>query len=444
MKIIKFRAENFQKLKVVEITPDGAIVNITGKCEQGKTTIIDAIRVALGGGTMPAEPIRQGEKKASVMVDLGEFTVTRKFTPSGTTLVIENKDGFKASNPQELLNKIVGKLAFDPLEFSRADSKKQVEMLLSVVNLEIDTARLEKMAGIKLQVDGSALDILNKYYLEVAENRKLTNRQLDAAKKIFAALDEVEKVEPVSVAELVAEKEKAQAFNEVNKNNRLSILEKEVIAKNAVIKRDNVASEIDQLNNQLIAKKEELDKLKKQAESDAKTYTRYKIAGDKLKDQDLTEINNKILTADATNKQAQQYADRAAKQVERDKFQKEYDEYNLKLKNIADYKTEIVSKTKFPVDGLDFASGGITYNGLPFKQASGAQTLRVSTAIGMAINPRLRVMLIDGAESLDSTQMGIISEMASSEDYQLWLTKVSEDEKVGIYIEDGAVKEVGE
>ena len=58
----------------------------------------------------------------------------------------------------------------------------------------------------------------------------------------------------------------------------------------------------------------------------------------------------------------------------------------------------------------------------------------------MAINPQLRVMLIDGAESLDSTQKKIIADMAETNDYQLWVTEVNEDEKVGIYIEDGAVK----
>jgi len=129
MKIVKFRAENFQKLKVVEITPEGNVV-ITGKCEQGKTTILDAIHVALDGGKMPEMPIRTGQKKAVINVDLADddlkkiMKVQRTFTPSGSTITITNEDGFKASKPQDLLDKLVGALAFDPLEFARADSKK--------------------------------------------------------------------------------------------------------------------------------------------------------------------------------------------------------------------------------------------------------------------------------------------------------------------------------
>lgn len=440
MKIYKFRAENFQKLKVVEIIPDGNVIKITGMCEQGKTTILDAIHAALGGGTMPEEPIRTGERKASITIDLGEMIVTRTFTPSGSTLKIENKEGFKASKPQDLLDKIVGKLAFDPLEFARADSKKQVEMLLSVVDLNVDMAHLQEISGVNIPVEGSPLDKLNKYYSEVMENRKLTNRQLDSAKKVLADMPELEKVEAVSVVDLIAEKEKLEKVNKDNairiagyqgQENDLNTLQGEKIA---------ISNTIKDLETKLEIERKNFESKDIEITAQIRVMEIAKAVIDSKQDKDLTEINLKISTADTTNKNAQKYIDREAKQTEVNKYQLESDNYTAKLKKIADYKTEIVSKTKFPIPGLDFANGGVTYDKLPFKQASGSQTLKVSTAIGMALNPRLRVMLIDGAESLDSKQMAIISEMAVSGDYQLWLTRVSEDEKVGIYIEDGEIK----
>ena len=427
MKIIKFKAENFQKLKVVEISPDGNVVQITGKCEQGKTTILDAIHVALGGGKMPTEPIRQGEKKASVEIDLGDMIVTRSFTPAGSSLKIVNKDGFKASKPQDLLDKLVGKLAFDPLEFARADSKKQVEMLLGVIDLKIDLAKLRDIAGIEFKEFENPLDTLNEAYKEVAENRKLTNRQLDSAKKIIADMPAVVKVDKIPLADLVEEKEKLEVENKRNEIDRNHLADLTADEK-------RLQDEIEMLEQQLQDKKKSL-----LARSE-NCMKQEKIVGG-LVDNDLTNINNRIATVDETNRQADKYVQRQAKQAELDKFQAESDDYTAKLKKIIDYKNELVKRTKFPVKGLDFANGGINYNGVPFAQSSTAQKLKVSTAIGMAINSKLRVMLIDGAESLDSTQMGIISDMAKSEDYQLWLARVSEDEKVGIYIEDGAVKE---
>ena len=50
MKIIEFRAERFKRLSAVDITPEGNTVIISGKNGQGKSSVLDAIWLALGGG----------------------------------------------------------------------------------------------------------------------------------------------------------------------------------------------------------------------------------------------------------------------------------------------------------------------------------------------------------------------------------------------------------
>lgn len=49
MKIVKLTAENIKRLKAVEITPTGALVEVTGKNGQGKSSVLDAIWWALAG-----------------------------------------------------------------------------------------------------------------------------------------------------------------------------------------------------------------------------------------------------------------------------------------------------------------------------------------------------------------------------------------------------------
>ena len=49
MKIVSLQAENFKRLKAVEIKPDGSTVVITGKNAQGKSSILDSIFAAVGG-----------------------------------------------------------------------------------------------------------------------------------------------------------------------------------------------------------------------------------------------------------------------------------------------------------------------------------------------------------------------------------------------------------
>ena len=48
-KILKLTAENLLRLKAVEITPDGELVVVGGRNAQGKTSVLDAIEMALGG-----------------------------------------------------------------------------------------------------------------------------------------------------------------------------------------------------------------------------------------------------------------------------------------------------------------------------------------------------------------------------------------------------------
>lgn len=141
MKIIKFTAENVKRLKAVEITPDGTVQVITGKNAAGKSSVLDAIWLALGGGTAArgtAKPIREGQEQASVRLDLGDLIVTRTWVGDKTNLKVETVEGAKYTSPQGVLDALVGRMSFDPLEFTRLGPSQQVAALLDIVDLNID------------------------------------------------------------------------------------------------------------------------------------------------------------------------------------------------------------------------------------------------------------------------------------------------------------------
>ena len=138
MKITEFRAENVLKLKVVRIRPDGSAVVIGGKNGQGKTSVLTAVASVLEGKkSIPDKAIREGAEKGVVELDFDDgMTARRTFTPGGGgTLTITNKDGMKYASPQKMLETLQGNKAFDPLAFSRAKEKEQLEMLRELVNL---------------------------------------------------------------------------------------------------------------------------------------------------------------------------------------------------------------------------------------------------------------------------------------------------------------------
>ena len=102
-------------------------------------------------------------------------------------------------------------------------------------------------------------------------------------------------------------------------------------------------------------------------------------------------------------------------------------------------KTDALAAAKFPVEGLGFNAEGITFNGLPLDHASDGEKLTVSVAIGMALNPELRVLWFNHGEMLDSDNWAIIEKLAGSEEYQVWAERMSEDPSVGIHIVDGEI-----
>lgn len=444
MKIVKLVAENIKKLKAIEIIPVGNIVKITGACEQGKTTILDAIWWALGGEKNVQDvPVRKGAEKGAITLDLGDKIVTRTFTAAGGgALKVENKEGARYPSPQALLDGLIGKLTFDPRVFARADAKQQVDMLLRVVDLRVDSAKLKELSGVEVTVGDNPLQALNDAYKAVFDQRTVVNRQLDAAQKVLASMPEVEPVEPVTLTELVAEKERLTTVIEENKKAREAVAEQRRKTEQASQAVDGILNEITELERRLAERKKALEVSRKQLEEEDTKHRRMAEAAADLEDPDLADINTRIANADATNEKARQYENRQAKAAEVAGHQQESEALTGRLKSIIDYKEQLVKSTKFPIDGLNFAGGGVTYKELPFDQASSAEKIRISLAIGMALNPRLKVILIDGGEALDKKQMAIVEEMAKENDFQVWLTAVDESGKVGIYIEDGEVKAV--
>ena len=133
MKIVQLRAENVKRLVAVEITPEGNVIEITGKNGAGKTSVLDSIWWALAGNrTHQAVPVRQGETEAVISLDLGDIKVRREFSVREpkegeepipavtiTRLFVESAEGARYPSPQKMLDKLVDTLTFDPLAFSR-------------------------------------------------------------------------------------------------------------------------------------------------------------------------------------------------------------------------------------------------------------------------------------------------------------------------------------
>ena len=59
--------------------------------------------------------------------------------------------------------------------------------------------------------------------------------------------------------------------------------------------------------------------------------------------------------------------------------------------------------------------------------------------MGLAMNPKLKVILIRDGSLLDKDNFTMIAEMAAVADAQVWVEKVGEGDDVSIIIEDGMI-----
>ncbi|HEX2100600.1 MAG TPA: hypothetical protein VHF69_08060, partial [Candidatus Synoicihabitans sp.] len=118
------------------------------------------------------------------------------------------------------------------------------------------------------------------------------------------------------------------------------------------------------------------------------------------------------------------------------------DALTAEIEAIDAQKANQLAEVKFPIDGLSFTEDGVTYNGLPFDQASSAEQLRVSVAIAAASNPKLGVMLVRDGSLMDDKSMTLLAELAQQHDVQVWVERVSQGSECSVIIEDGAVLQV--
>ena len=99
-------------------------------------------------------------------------------------------------------------------------------------------------------------------------------------------------------------------------------------------------------------------------------------------------------------------------------------------------KKDILDNAKFPIKNLGLNENTVTYKGVPLKQCSASENLKISIAIAMALNPKFRVIRVTDASLLDKDNMNIINAMAKKKGFQVWMEVVSSGEEgVGICIE---------
>jgi DNA repair exonuclease SbcCD ATPase subunit len=429
LRITRFSAENFMRLVVVDISPSGDVIEITGRNRQGKTSVLDGIWAALGGtSVVPDMPIRRPKKgseepaptKASITVELGtdgttRLTVTRTFTAKGGSLKITNADGFEAAKPQQMLDKLMGSLSMDPMAFLAAKPKDQAELLRQLVGL-----------------DTSAIDAERK---RLYEQRTLVNRDVAMRTGEVDGIRLLETPEPVDVSALLVEQREAERLAGDHEAWEREIAKYDQECRNWDDEIAEAATALRKAEDRLTYAQGNLAGMKKLLAEAQSVPAPVVPDREEIREriESAGEINLRVAAAENAALRKRQAEDRLRGSTQ------ESDSLTAKIKTLDANRAKLIAACQFPLPGLAIEEGVVLYDGVPLSQASDAEQRQISMAIAMAQDPQLRVIRIRDGSLLDSEAREDVARFAAEHDLQVWMETVQSGNPAAIVIEDGSV-----
>ncbi len=492
MKIIKLEAENIKCLRAIAIEPTEAIVEITGPNGVGKTAVLDCVDWVLSGAKyIQSSPVREGEDKARIRVELGEddeieLVVERKFREKddgfATTIGVFSADGARFPSPQALLDTLRDNLTIDPLAFSRMTPAEQRRVLLRFVDLDLDEIdalnKSDYDARTDLNREAKALgsradaidapdarpepmdeDALVRELSRAGEHNAAIERAADAvsanrdrlagregemvdirgrveryklARKniqdVIASAPEIP--EPVDEAEI--ERRIASAQGEL----RAAVAHNHTVV-SARAERSNAMDRIEHADDEIAA----AAALRKVAAVNIATARRaVEDAPKPATPINTAEVEAKIGAARVSNENTRRWDERERLCQAHAKAKSASSVLTKAMETRDAEKLAAIAASDLPVEGLGITTECVTLDGLPFEQASGADQLLASTAISVARSPRLRVICIRDGSLLDDAHLAKLGKYARERKLQVFIERVNSSGTVGFVIEDGTVK----
>lgn len=473
MKITKIKIRNI--LGVSEAELDGRSVELQGGNGTGKTSIIDAIRLALTNTVKRDVVIKKGATEGEVLIETNSgLSILRKKRAEQSDYKRIAEGNKVISSPEKYLSDLFTTLQLDPVEFTRMTPKEQNRAILNLIQFDWDLKWIEEKFGEipkGVNYDQHILAVLseiqaeNGYYYQSRQNlnRDIRNKR-DAIAEIAKTIPENYQSATwrnFPFSEKYAELNRIKDDN--NKTERAKAFAAAYTAKLAAAKSSR--DESVQLEKDLIA--DERNELTRKIE---RLKAEIKAAEDKIGGLDIR-LADKVKIADAEysaavakinseNKLAEQYADKEiiptaeleaeieyaqgmarhineydrmkALQTEIEAWQEKSEQITEKIELARSLPGEILQKAKLPLENLTVENGVPLINGLPVSNLSEGEQLDLCVDVALSKPGGLQIILIDGIEKLSAQNRDRIYKKCRETGLQFIATRTTDSDELEV------------
>lgn len=402
VKINTLEVENVKRVKAVAITPqENGLTILGGNNGQGKTSVLDAICWAVGGNKFkPTNAARDGAyTDPHIRLTLSNGLIVERAGKNSALKVIDpngNKSG------QKLLDSFISELALDLPRFLHAADKDKADTLLRIIGVG------DKLA----QMENEEQRLYNQ--------RRAIGQIADQKKKFAAELPEWQGVPdaPVTASELIQRQQ-------------------DILRKNAENQR--LRAERDRCEDALLQAQRTLEEAKHALAKAQYDAAQARKSAEDLEDESTAEIERSIAEIDATNAKVRDNIAKAQAEQEAADLSDQYQDLSAQIEGIRLARKALLDSADLPLPGLSVESGKLLYNGKAWDCMSGAEQLRVGTAIVRRLNPDCGFVLLDKLEQMDMKTLREFGEWLEAEGLQAIATRVSTGNECSIIIEDGYI-----
>jgi recombinational DNA repair ATPase RecF len=382
MKIKKLKLENFAKFTNFEIEFDGKITNLIGINGSGKTTIgLTAIWACLKG-------ISENSGKEQLIGERYRFIGDNKKTADiELTLFDEEKNvEIKIKNH---ISKDANKITFDaPITYEIDNTWLNNLFSVAFLSAKNFTQQSPKEQALLLGIDTSKFDVQLK---NLKQDYTYINRKIRNAGEIKS----IEKVEKISINELLQEKDNIDKFNKIQQQ--------------TLEKQNHVTDCLNKVQNQIRYLRDEYNFTAKpdlQKIFNDLLDIKQKICMDlkPLPEKDTTYILNKINNVEKINQQAMLYDMYLQKKAEYDANYKELENNKINQQEVIQEKIEFIKSFNFGFEKLSVNDDGeLLLDEKPIQDPyfSKGELEIIVAKLYIHKNPNLKVRFIDDFELLD-------------------------------------------